>query len=150
MSFVSAVLSVSFVVALQLDYADKCSAEEQLQDRGVPAPAYLANFSRAVIDGWFCDFAADPTLNYSSTKVGLEQSQLVLGFSRGSDQGDAKSVFIEPALAGEAYSALPSEYKPRGFMFWNLQDDSGRAPANGTGKPADLAKGFNAVLHVRR
>jgi chitinase len=135
-------------VSVQL-YESYSTTDYKITQKGIPSSDYLMSFSKAVIDGWICDFGSDPSVNYSSTKVSLLPSQLVLGFSRGSGGGTAKSVFIEPVDAGKAYKALDSKYQPRGFMFWEILDDAKGAPANGSSVPCHLARGFNEILHVR-
>jgi chitinase len=98
-------------VSVQL-YESFSATDYDITQRMVPAADYLASFSKAVIDGFHCDFGSDPSLNFSSRTVSLLSSQLVLGFSRGS-RGDAKSVFIEPTDVGKAYTSLESKYQPR-------------------------------------
>jgi hypothetical protein len=60
--------------------------------------------------------------------------------------GAPKAVLITPQQAGAAYAAL-GEKAPRGFVFWDINDE-GVIPPNAS-EPLFMAAGINAFLHTR-
>lgn len=117
-----------------------------------PAAEYIVELVRALQRGWQVDFGADPALGIPTQHVGVAASQLVLGFSRGSEDGSGKSVFIWPKDVATAWQLLRPDERPRGLMFWNMEID-GRLDhntgVNGTNRTCDQARAFNEILHVR-
>ena len=125
--------------------------EQQFQD---PAQ-YLADFVRAVASGWTVDFGDvhQPLGLTGKHNVSLDVAEkLVLGFSTGSKmQNRGKMIYVAPNDVRRAYLNLAPSHRFRGCMFWNTKLDSGPNCYffNGTNTPCALAKGYNAIFHVR-
>jgi len=128
-------------------YESFSPADYALTQQMIAPPEYFGSVNRGVSDGWSCNFSSVPALNFSSRKVSLLPSQIVWGFSFGSGGDSAKSLFVDPKDINDAFTSLPSEQRPRGFMFWNLKDDG--KGANGTTTPCFFARSFNDLLHIR-
>ena len=117
-----------------------------------PPAQYLVELVRSFAKGWSVDFSSDPTVGVPTQNVSIPPKQLVLGFSRGSENGSGKSVFIWPKDVGEAFAALAEDERPLGVMFWNMEIDGRRdhgTGVNGTNVTCDQAAEFNKFLRVR-
>ena len=117
-----------------------------------PPAQYLVELVRSFASGWSVDFSSDPTVGVPTQNVSIPPQQLVLGFSRGSENGSGKSVFIWPKDVGEAFAALAEDERPLGVMFWNMEIDGRRdhgTGVNGTNVTCDQAAEFNKFLRVR-
>jgi hypothetical protein len=139
--------SVTFdFVSIQF-YESFSPADFALTQQMVPVTDYLGGVTQDITKGWYVDYSSVPELNYTSRNVSLSASQIVWGFSRGYGDGQAKSVYVPATDVGLAYQALPVSSRPRGFMFWNIEDEG--VPANGTKVPCYFARSFNQILHTR-
>ena len=116
-----------------------------------PAAQYLVAWIRAVQRGWTVNFSEVPEVQYANAHVSVEASRLVVGFSHGNAKPPhGKSLFIEPSAVAEAWAALSPEERPRGLMFWNLENDGGPAWfANGSRTNVGFASEFNRILRIR-
>ena len=136
-------------VSLQF-YESWAHAGYYIDQTGVPASEYLAWAAGAMQRGWMVDFSSDPSLKFASCPVAVPARQLVIGLSRGSSQapGQAgKSLFVWPRDVRAAFERMPVEERPRGVMYWNINNDL--ETVNGTNATCDFASEFNAFLHVR-
>eukprot|EP00039_Didymoeca_costata_P021634 m.345026 g.345026 ORF g.345026 m.345026 type:complete len:382 (+) comp25680_c0_seq1:131-1276(+) len=113
----------------------------------IPAATYLVELVRAYQKGWTVNFSTNTVLNVSTQHIHIPATQLVIGFSRGSDDKSGKSVFIWPKDVGKAWSMLSKNERPLGVMFWNMVIDG--TPVNGTNISVNQAAEFNDFLHVR-
>ena len=100
-----------------------------------------------VVDGWFLDFAADPTSGIPSQSVRVPPQQLVIGLANGW-AGSTKTILMMPADVGAAYAALQARgLAPRGFVYWTITEEGAVPP--GQTEPLFMAAGLNAFLHTR-
>lgn len=75
---------------------------------------YLVNLVRRFKEGWRVDFGNDPAVDVQSQNISVPSTQLVLGFSRGSEDGSGKSVFIWPHSVAQAWEQLQPQERPLG------------------------------------
>ena len=102
-------------------------------------PAYFA--------GWPVNFSAVPALARPDGTVRVRPSALVLGFSYG--WADGKGLYVPPQVVGTAWAMMPESARPRGVMYWNINELTPDGPVNGTNVRVNFAAGFNDFLHVR-
>ena len=112
-----------------------------MRDRqGVDPAVYLQNWVTSVLAGWVVEFDAVPALSIATQRVQIRPEQLIVGFSRGSDDRSGKSVYFPPAAVRRAWCAMDTAARPRGIMFWPIGLDNGTV--NGTGQHVDFAMEF--------
>ena len=139
------------IVDIQL-YEGFSRAGEAIVAGGMSPSDYLTSWVRALQRGWTVDFGRDPAVQWPSSTVRVNATQLVVGFSRGSLKlPHEKSLFIPPAEVRRAWTMLLPEERPRGVMFWNMEIDGGPCwYPNGTSVNTSFARQFNAFLHTRK
>lgn len=109
---------------------------------GQSASDYLEAWVPRVYDGWRVDFSSDPTVNWPTQHVRVNQTQLIVGLANGWTDG-TRAILIWPALVCEAYNNLAAKgQQPRGFMFW--VSATGSDTGSGSGSGSALALESNA------
>ena len=112
----------------------------------VPAPEFLSDYFGRVAAGWAVNFSSAPSAGLPDTVVRVPASNFVVGFAWGGG-APAKSLWVPPALVGEGYARTAAAARPRGMMYYDV-NDAGKG-VNGTAAPVNFAREFNAFLHVR-
>lgn len=111
------------------------------------ASNYLSHWIPRFQNGWYVDFASDPSFGLPSQVVFIKKTALCIGLANGWAD-NTKTVLVLPAEAGLAYNALlATGMEPRGFVFWNV-DSEGQVPPGHKDK-LFMAAGINAFLHTR-
>jgi len=126
-------------------------AGEAIVAHGMDPATYIVEWARALQKGWWVDFAHDAASEWNSTMVRVPANQLVVGFSHGAQKlPHEKSIFIPPSDVAKAWAILKPHERPRGVMFWNMENDGGSCwYPNGTHKNVSFAQEFNGFLHTR-
>ena len=119
---------------------------------GMDPATYIVNWARAIQKGWMVNFANDPTAGLNNTIVRVPASQLVVGFSHGAMRAPhEKSIFIPPAAVAKAWAVLAVEERPKGVMFWNMDNDGSTCWfPDGHTVNVSFAASFNAFLRTRQ
>ena len=123
------------------------SANWQITENGTLPAQYLEMFVESVLAGWEVDFQDDPSTGLPRSDIDVAPTQLVVGLANGwaSPQPGSKFLLIWPEDVGAAYRALSERgSKPRGFMFWNIQDEGAVVP--GTGRELWLTRELREQL----
>ena len=80
--------------------------------------------------GWEVNFSTDPDPRVAAlgTKViRIPKEKLLMGLANSWAADAEKFLLIMPEDCGKAYSTLADSTKPRGWMFWNIQDEGKEA-----------------------
>ena len=111
-------------------YSRACHA---ITRRGVPARDYIADLSRTLTRGFDVDFGADgDALGAAGTRIMLPSHKLAVGFANSWAAISAgKFLAVKAADIAAAFAALPAANRPRGVMFWVIDEE---------GEPAYFAK----------
>jgi len=133
-------------ISIQL-YEGWARSNYMVNNKHVPVPTYLMDLVDQMEKGWEVDFSSDPAIGLKTQNVSVSSDQLVIGLANGwVGPRPSKSLLVYPQEAQTAYEALSPQGKaPRGFMFWDIQDE-GRSV---NGVPLYLAKGLNSFLKIR-
>jgi chitinase len=108
---------------------------------------YLTKWIPRMLDGWYIDFASDPSFGIPSQTISIKKNALCIGIANGWAD-NVRNVLIMPDEASQAYSALKATgQEPRGFVFWAVELE-GEVP-KGQKEPLYLAAGLNEFLHTR-
>lgn len=127
-------------VSLQL-YESWSVADCNISGLGQLPEVYLPRLAAAMAAGWTVDFSSVPALGLSKQVVSVPLDRLVFGLANGWTKPAPpaqKALLLLPTQVAKAYSAMAA--KVRGFMFWDIADDS---------PSLALASGLNAFLKVR-
>ena len=85
----------------------------------------------------------DPRVAALGTKViRIPKEKLLMGLANSWAADAEKFLLIMPEDCGKAYSTLADSTKPRGWMFWNIQDEGKEA------KTVQVIDGHLGFLHV--
>jgi hypothetical protein len=120
----------------------------QISENGTAPADYLEKFVEMVLSGWEVDFQADPTTGLPRSPIDIARTQLVVGLANGwaEPPPDSKFLLIWPEDVGAAYRALREKgAEPRGFMFWNIQDEGMVVP--GTERELWMTRELDEQLH---
>jgi hypothetical protein len=137
------------LVDIQL-YETFSHATYYINQVGVNASDYLVQWIQNVTNGWMVEFENDRNSGLKNQVISIPYDKLIVGFSFG-DNGNGKTVFIDPIDVKSAFTSLRSSLKqqPRGVMYWNAHLDQQHI-YNGTyNERFNLAKAFNRFLHTR-
>eukprot|EP00936_MAST-01D_sp_MAST-1D-sp1_P001333 g1333.t1 len=115
------------LVSVQLyeGYSRACHA---ITRRAVPAPVYIAAAARRLTAGFNVRFKA----NVAPTRIVVPSHKLALGFANGWADGD-KFLRVAPADIAAAFAGLADHERPRGVMFWVI-DEEGEAERKAEGE----------------
>lgn len=108
------------VISVQLyeGYSRACHA---LTVDGVDLGSYLAAAAKALVDGWTVDFDDGPA------RIAVPADRLAFGFANAWADG-AKFLRAEPEAVAAAVAAVEARYRPRGVMFWVIDEEGDFAP----------------------
>lgn len=135
------------LVTVQL-YESWSRADQALLQQGRPPAEVLEQLAKSYINGWEVDFGKNPQLRVSGRHfIKVPADKLVIGFSFGSSDGSGKMAFFWPESAGAARAAGGASFRPRGYAYWDIQEEG--TAANGTETVLYMAAGLNKFLHVR-
>eukprot|EP01006_Ploeotia_vitrea_P017410 TRINITY_DN48526_c0_g1_i1.p1 TRINITY_DN48526_c0_g1~~TRINITY_DN48526_c0_g1_i1.p1 ORF type:complete len:447 (-),score=44.38 TRINITY_DN48526_c0_g1_i1:58-1398(-) len=135
-------------VCVQL-YEGWSRANYYVGEVGIPPAKYLSDLIKNMEEGWTVEFAEEPTAHLPSQLLQVPATQLVIGLANGwTGLGkDQKFLLLLPESLREAYEGLSQNEKPKGFMFWNANDEGLTPP--GTNTPLYLASSLNGFLQTR-
>ena len=125
-------------------------ANFKIAKEGVSVTDYLHGLVEKMAHGWEVDFGTDKAVGIESQVIKVSPDRLLVGLANGWTEPYPpvqKFLLLWPEQVQEAYEALPEELKPRGFMFWDIEDEGNAVGPNK--RSLFMAKGLNSFLHTR-
>jgi chitinase len=105
--------------------------------------SYLESALPNYYNGWIVNYEQDPIVNLPSQLVRIKPSQMIIGLANGWANNE-KFLFLDQKELQEIGVVLKRKgIEPRGYGFWNLQDEGGIV----NGEPFWLAKVLKDVLN---
>ena len=129
------------LVSVQLyeGYSRACHA---ITRRAVPAASYIATAARRLTAGFDVRFAS------GAVRIAVPSHKLALGFANGWADG-RKFLRIDPADIAAAFAGLADHERPRGVMFWVI-DEEGEVGSEGQGGASFFARDLTRAFRDAR
>lgn len=111
-----------------------------------PASEYIQNIVQNFHRGWIVEFSADTEILWNTTRIQVPAERLVIGLAN-AWADNSKFLLLNSTEVGLGYKYLNEMGQaPKGFGFWNIQDEGLITPA---GDVLFLAKDLNSILNIR-